>query len=278
METKIRVVIKKEKMVFSKYNKVNEVENLNNTNVIDTKNLKFSIDYIMGNIELIASFLNVIIIKNKVTTVVIKELEIANAIMLLIKRLPNITNIIFAEEKELDYNITTLLLQNKNLKKIECYTLPEVLFSEFPENTITTRCEILFSSNFMKANNIKTYSDLYNKEWITLNNYLTEQDINDIIYFLQNNHDFNKIYINGYDKKNLLFILNLLNKYKVEKVSILLSGDDVPKDLKMFKKLSKKYKIKINIKELQEKEDLKKIIFLIFIILIIVILLLILQK
>ena len=42
-----------------------ENKNLNNTNIIDTKELLFSKSYIKDNIELVSSFLNTIILKNK---------------------------------------------------------------------------------------------------------------------------------------------------------------------------------------------------------------------
>ena len=41
-------------------------EDLNKTNVIDTKELVFSDVYIKNNLELVSSFLNVIIIKRKI--------------------------------------------------------------------------------------------------------------------------------------------------------------------------------------------------------------------
>ena len=42
-----------------------ENKNLNNTNIIDTKELLFSTSYIKENIELVSSFLNTIILKNQ---------------------------------------------------------------------------------------------------------------------------------------------------------------------------------------------------------------------
>ena len=278
MDTKIRITIQKEKMLFSIYKKEVEKENLNNTNVIDTRNLKFSIDYIVSNMELIASFLNVIIIKNKVTTVVIKNMEIAKVIVNIVNKLPDINKIIFMEDKSLDYSITAKLLENKKIKKIECYNMPEVMFLQFPENTITTRCEILFVSDFMKINNIKTYSDLFNKESIIINDYLTEQDIEDIIYFLKNNHDFKKIYINGYDKKNLICVLKLLNKYKIKNINILVNEEDIKDDIKLIKKLNKKYKVKISIKDKQDNNNFKTMLLIGFSIIMLLILIIILKE
>ena len=53
-----------------------EKENLNNTNVINTKNIYFSEKYINENTQLVSSFLNVIIIKNKINTINVKNNDV----------------------------------------------------------------------------------------------------------------------------------------------------------------------------------------------------------
>ena len=50
-----------------------DYKSLNNTNVINVKELKFSIEYIRENFELVSSFLNVIIIKKDIKTAIIKQ-------------------------------------------------------------------------------------------------------------------------------------------------------------------------------------------------------------
>ena len=45
------------------YAKKNVDKNLNNTNIIDTKNLLFSYEYILENMELVSSFLNTVLIR-----------------------------------------------------------------------------------------------------------------------------------------------------------------------------------------------------------------------
>ena len=60
---KIVFKIVKNEIIVSLLNK-DIKENLNNTNVINTKETYFSINYINENVELVSSFLNVIIIKN----------------------------------------------------------------------------------------------------------------------------------------------------------------------------------------------------------------------
>ncbi len=54
-----------------------DYKSLNNTNIIDLKDLKFSKTYINENFELVSNFLNLVIIKNNITKVQINNLDIA---------------------------------------------------------------------------------------------------------------------------------------------------------------------------------------------------------
>jgi len=62
---KISVVIHNGYLSFNKFNKTTKEEDLNNTNVIDTKNIKFTEDYILSNLELVSAFLNLIALSHK---------------------------------------------------------------------------------------------------------------------------------------------------------------------------------------------------------------------
>ena len=151
---KVLVMIDGNSIYFSKYTREISVHNLNNTNVINAKNLKFTEEYIKENIDLISTFFNLLILKFKVDSVVIKDLEIAETIVSLINSLNNIKSICFTEDNSLNYTISSLLLQNRSLQKIECYNLPEIMFYKFDEDIIKTRSEILSISSFFNYNNI----------------------------------------------------------------------------------------------------------------------------
>ena len=62
-----------------------ENKNLNNTNIIDTKELLFSTSYIKENIELVSSFLNTIILKNKIDKIRVNNIELTTLTLDLIK-------------------------------------------------------------------------------------------------------------------------------------------------------------------------------------------------
>lgn len=263
----VLVSVEKENISFSKYNKKINEQNLNNTNVIDVKSLKFTEDYIIENIELVSTFINLIILKFNINKVVIKNLEIAETILKLVKNLSNIKYINFTEDKELTYTICTLLLENMNLEKIECYSLPIIMFYRFNKDQIETRCEILSKSTFIKINNINTFSDVFNKDKIIIWDYLTEEDVNDLICFLDTNKVLKKIEFRKYNRKNLEATLSLLKQNNLKKITIIIyeneeTIDELLKDIKLFDKFNKEYNVNIKIKyskEYKEKNRIKEL-------------------
>lgn len=261
---KILVSVGKEHVSFSKYTKSINEENLNNTNVIDVKSLKFTEEYVKENMELVSTFINLVILKAKVNKVIIKNLDIAETTLVLLKELSNIKFVDFKEDKELNYTISSLLLENKNLEKIECFNLPEIMFYRFDKNKLKTRCEILSSSNFFKNNNIKTHSELYNKDKIIIDEYLSEEDVDDMVYFFSNNVNLKKIEFKRYSKQNLITILKFLKKNGVKKVNVILwenelTTKDILNDVKIFEKLNKEYSVNIKIKYSKKYKEKNKV-------------------
>jgi len=261
---KIQISVGKEYLSFSKYNRNINEENLNNTNVIDIKSLKFTEEYILENLDLVSAFINLIILKFNINKVVIKNLDIAETALILIKNFKDIKYIDFKVEEELTYTISSLLLENKNIEKIECYSLPRIMFHRFNKNQVLTKCEILTVSPFLEYNKIKTFSDLYNKEIIYIPEFLTGNDINPLIYFLENNKRIKKIEFKKYNKKNLESVLFYLKKNDLKKINIIIDEDEsttknILDDIKLFESLNKKFNINIKIKYSKKYKDENKI-------------------
>lgn len=261
---KILISVDKNCLNFSKYNREISAENLNNTNVINTKNLKFTDEYIMENIELMSTFLSLVILKFKINKAVIKSLEISETVLTLINKLESIDNIKFTEDKELTYTACTLLLQNKNLINIECYKLPIIMFYKFDKDLIQTRCEILSKSEFIKINNINTFSDVFNKDKIIIGEQLTLDDVNDLVCFLNNNKNLKKIEFKKYNKKNLEATLVLLKQNGLKRVNVIIyenkeTTKEILNDIKLFDKLNKEYNVKIKIKYSKEYKNKNKL-------------------
>lgn len=261
---KILVLIDEEYISFSICKNSISIEDLNNTNVINTNNLKFTEKYIIDNLELVAAFFQLILIKNQVKKARINNLEIAETVLNLLKLLSNIEYVIFIQDKKLNYTISSLLLENNNLQKIECYGMPEILFYKFPNGVVDTRGEILFISEFMKLNDIKTYSQLCNKEKITINGFIDNIELDDLVYFFKVNEKLKRVLITEYNQKNLLLILKLLEENNFKKISIIILEnskitDFIIKDVNLFSRLEKKYNVSIRIKYSKEYKEKNKV-------------------
>ncbi len=258
---KILVEIKDDKIVFSNWVKKTNPKELNNTNVINIDSIKLSEDYINENLELVSQFIKLLCLRENITKSVIINHEITDIVIKLIDKIDTIKELKYAEDIELNYTITSQLLNNKTLEKIECYSMPDILFKQFAPNRVETREEILFLSSFMVKNNITTLSKLSNKDKIEINSKLTEQELDEMKFFFQENKCLEKIVINNYDRKGFVEILDLLKDNHTNRIIIIINEDKkttkhILGDIEFFKKLNEIYYVKIKIK--YSKEYIKK--------------------
>ena len=87
--------ISKDVITINKIKRDVDYKSLNNTNVIQVKDLKFSNDYIIENFELVSNFLNVIIIKHDINTCVINDKDTESLVLDLVNTWEHITKVIF---------------------------------------------------------------------------------------------------------------------------------------------------------------------------------------
>lgn len=228
-------------------------EDLNKTNVIDTKELVFSDVYIKNNLELVSSFLNVIIIKRKINTVCIRDFELITVILDIINTIPNITNLIIKPDESINYDIFLKLLDNNYLENLEVYDFPRILLDRLDTNkkiVVKTRTEILFVSNFMKVNNLNTYSDIYYKKNIVISDF-TSDDKNDIVTFIKINKYLKEINFKNFNVSAFDFMMNLLIQNAKEDIKISFEYDNL-KDtdinvISKYKKVNERLLLNANI-------------------------------
>ncbi len=228
-------------------------EDLNKTNVIDTKELVFSDVYIKNNLELVSSFLNVIIIKRKINTVCIRDFELITVILDIINTIPNITNLIIKPDESINYDIFLKLLDNNYLENLEVYDFPRILLDRLDTNkkiVVKTRTEILFVSNFMKVNNLNTYSDIYYKKNIVISDF-TSDDKNDIVTFIKINKYLKEINFKNFSVSAFDFMMNLLIQNANEDIKISFEYDNL-KDtdinvISKYKKVNERLLLNANI-------------------------------
>ena len=74
---------------------------------------------------------------------------------------------------------------------MDCYDIDEDLYDKLAREChkrVNVRSEILFESNFMVQNQINTYSKLYQKKQVFINEKFDEIDNQEFQYLLDHNH------------------------------------------------------------------------------------------
>ncbi len=210
-------------------------EDLNNTNIIDTKEIVFSKDYILGNLDLVSSFLSVILIKNQVKKVSIKDYDIILLTIKLINNIANIEELVIKANKVINYKIFLSLLENKTLKKIEVYDIPTYLLERLDTNKdleINIRSEIFFFNNFMSINDLTTYSKIYYKKHIDIKDIFKNEDYQDFETFININNHLKTINIVNFNYIDLVFIIKTLMENNKHDIKI--SFEEKNNDLKLI--------------------------------------------
>ena len=144
--------------------KSKENKNLNNTNIIDTKELLFSYQYVKDNLELVSSFLNTIIIKNKIDKVRVNNIELTTLTLDLIQNSKSIKKLLISEDKTLDYEIFLKLLDNQTLEYINCYDIPPFLLERLDINK-----NLIFQ--IKKDNLEKLFTQIYSYDCDKIKNF-----------------------------------------------------------------------------------------------------------
>ena len=254
---KILVKVKDHSLHFSEWLKKTDSKELNNTNVINIDNIKLSEDYINNNLELVSQFIKLLCIKEEITKAIIDNYQITDLVLKILNKMNSIKELIFSEDVELNYSISSMLLYDKTIDKIECYSMPDIIFKQFPTNKVETREEILFFSNFMEKNNINTMSKLKNKDKIELSSKLSEEELDEMKFFFSENRNLEKMIINDYNRKGLVEILDILKDNHLNRILIIIN--ETPKttkhilgDIEFFKKLNEIYYVNIKIKYSKE--------------------------
>ena len=246
-------------------------DNLLNTNVISNNELVFSTDYINDNNKIVGLFINDIAKEKGIKTIIISQNEIAEILMPLLKRIDTIESLYFKEDTNFSYSLCESLASSKSIKEISCYTIPTFMIEILDKKGIkvTSRSEVLFTSEFMQENNLTSYSKIYYKSNIRIGNILKNDDIEDINSFLSINKYLRTIHMEKGNIPDIEKICELLHANRRKNINIEIHDDindiDVVDKLKAInKKYKSKYKVKLSLvysKDYLEKNYLKQVIF-----------------
>lgn len=233
----------------------NEQKNLINTNIISQNELVFSDEYITQNVKLVHTFIKELANNNNINTIVIKESIIAPLILHVSSNIPNIKSLYLLEESILNYKTCEKIINTNTIKYVSLYNLPTYLLEILDKENITvdSRCEILFLSDFMKNNNLNTFSSLYYQRTININLPFTKEDEEDFISFININKYLKIIYINKLNKNDIENILEILYKQRLKNIKIYIKENI--QDIELIEYLKKINKNNSKINNIQFKID-----------------------
>ena len=279
MDINIFFKISKDTINISQIKKEVDYKSLNNTNIIDVKELKFSIEYIRENFELVSSFLNVVLLKQNVHKAIIKTNDISDVIIDLINSWDLIKYLTFKSDKKIEFNLFLKLLDNHNLKEINCYEMDKYLIERLDVNNnikVNTRVKAKNISPLMEKNCINSYSDIYYKKILIISLDTTEELLKDVATFINVNDKLKLIRIFNYSNELLSHIIDILIKCNKKNITIEIKekGNDllpINNSINYLNKVNKKYfednniHIKINYSSEYKKNNfLKQLNFKLF--------------
>lgn len=253
---KILIKIKNDRLQFINKKKLNtEYKNMLNTNVISNNELVFSDEYFLLNQKIVITFLNELINNYSINTLSFQNIEIFSLIYKLIPKIKKINSIYMESDEIMTYKLCEKICKLNNIKYISFAYIPVYMFELIDKNGIIpeSRNEILFTSNFMETNDLKTYSGIFYKNSILLEFPLSNEDIEDFDTFCNINRHLKIIHVNKINKYFLELVVNILINNKQKNIKIVLHGDEHdPAVIEYLKKnnkiIKKKYKISFKLK------------------------------
>ena len=166
MEYNIKFKIISKILYVSKVAKVIDKEKLNNTNVITNDDLVFSLTYMRKNYDIVLNFLNLIVLKYGVKSVVVQDMNMDLIYMDMIKNFKAIEKINFIDDELITPDIYDKLICCKSLKKIDCYEMSPYLIEMLDKKNIKvlTRHTIKEKNLFLIENHLDTYTDFFEEQ------------------------------------------------------------------------------------------------------------------
>ena len=264
---KILISIHNNSIIFSyKTNNSSISNDLINTNIISNNELIFSDKYIEENKKIVSSFIKELTIQYSINKAIISKMDLAPLILSMLKKAVNITELEIKEEETLSFAVCELLIELNHIKNINCYTIQPFMIELLDKNgiTCTSRCEILYLSNFMEKNNLFRYSNIYYKTNIRITFPLSLEDLKDFEDFLKINKYLKVIHVNKLINHELENLINILNKFNRHNLKVIIHENITDEKTAEYlrnknKTYKKKYKIYLSLE--YSKEYLDKNIF-----------------
>lgn len=264
---KVLISINNKEITFSYKTNNSSINNdLINTNIISNNELIFSDIYIKENFKILTSFIKELSLQYNINKAIISKVDLAPLIINLLTKSTNITELTIKEDEPITYEICESLINIKNIKKINCYSLQTFMIELLDKNNIIceSRSEILYISNFMEQNNLLRYSNIYYKTNIRITLPLSLEDLKDFEDFCKINKYLKTIHINELINTELENLILILAKYNKTNIKVLIHENiNNEKTINYLKEKNKTYKkdYKITLSLEYSKDYLDKNIF-----------------
>ena len=228
-------------------------EDSSEENVISNNEMVFDEKYIINHIKIISNFISGIAMDEKIDCVYIEEFDIVPLVLKVLSNNKNITKLFINEDKEISYEILELLLKCKYIKFVECYSAPLNMLDELDKRDIKVNFRLKYpsKSNFIKRNKLFSYSIMYYKYSIDIDNILNEADINDFVVFLKTNAYLKIINIYNFSFDLVNQVVKYLEENNIRNVLMSIYANDenvgiIQGSMEYFKTLDKIYEKKLN--------------------------------
>ena len=246
MEYNIKFKIISKILYISKVEKSVDLKKLNNTNVITADDLVFSFTYIRKNYDIVLNFLNLIVLKYGVKSVVIENMDMDLIYLDLVKNFKTVEKINFIDNELITPDIYDKIVCCKSLKKIDCYEMSPYLIEMLDKKNIKvlTRHTIKEKNLFLIDNHLDTYTDFYYKRELIIDVEMSNQIINDLDFFLSINYKLKQIRVLKYSNETLLTVLEYLKKNNKKNIRIYINekNNNVDEILRVINYIKKQYK------------------------------------
>ena len=248
---KINILIKKDSLLFTYCEALPRAEKLLNTTIINNNELIFGEDYLRQNQSIVAQYFSDLVKQYNINRIIIAEYKLAFKVIDLVNKIAGVKELFFLEEESMPFDICEKIVENKSLEKINCFSIPPFMLEMLDRNNLVveTRCEVLFTSNFMAVNNLGQFSKMFYKTNVRIEGELSDADLRDFETFCKVNRYLKAINIFVADKSFIEKIVNVLHSFRIKNVKILIhkniTDPEVAADLK---KINKTYQAKYGIK------------------------------
>lgn len=222
-------------------------EKLNNTNMITTDDLVFSLSYARKNFDILVNFLNLIILKYNVKTVAVKTTDMDLIYLDILKNFKKIEKIIFLDDVTIGSEIFMRLNEFNNIQKIECYEMSSYLIERLDVNRnikVLTRHKISDKNIFLTDNHLDSYTDFYYKKQLFIDVDMTKNIINDIDNFMAINTRLREIKVIKYSNEAMVTLLDSMVKHNKKNIQITIyeKNNDLNEIFQIINYLKKQYK------------------------------------